>query len=182
MMSEAEAKSFNIPPDARFGYVRLDSAKVNIASRATAATWFRIIGVNIDNGTPEYPAGDTVQVAEPWKQPDAWRGLSHHTLNAILDAIEAGCVDEDGHPTGERYTNAPAATDRAVWPVVRKFASDKPEAQCRTIIHAWLRSGLLLVKPYDSPSQRRERNGLYVDNAKRPGTHTTKTASSDDFY
>lgn len=62
-MSETEAKSFDISPDERFRYVRLDSAKVNIASRATAATWFRIIGVDIGNGTPEYPAGDTVQVA-----------------------------------------------------------------------------------------------------------------------
>ena len=181
VMSETEAKSFNIPPDERVSYARLDSAKVNIASRATAATWFRIIGVDIGNGTPEYPAGDTVQVAKPWTPPDAWSGLSNYTLNAILDAIDAGCLDEDGHLTGERYTNAPAATDRAVWPVVQKFAPDKSEAQCRTIIHAWLKSGLLFVKPYNSPGQRRERNGLYVDNAKRPRTYTTETASSDDF-
>jgi hypothetical protein len=175
VMSENEAKSFNVAQDERFSYVRLDSAKVNIASRATAATWFRIVGVPIGNGNEQYPAGDIVQVAEPWTPPDAWSGLSNHTLNAILDAIDAGCVDEDNYPTGERFSNAPAATDRAVWPVVQKFAPDKSEAQCRTIIHAWLRSGLLLVKPYDSPSQRRERNGLSVDKAKRPGTYTTET-------
>src|SRR5262249_13416065 len=90
VMSENEAKSFNSAPEERPGYVRLDSAKVNIASRATGAIWFRIIGVDIGNGTPQYPAGDTVQVAEPWSPPDAWSGLSNHTLNAILDAIEAG--------------------------------------------------------------------------------------------
>jgi hypothetical protein len=53
MMSEAEAKAFSIDPDERYAYVRLDSAKVNITARSGAATWFRIVPVPIDNGTPD---------------------------------------------------------------------------------------------------------------------------------
>jgi hypothetical protein len=93
-------------------------------------------------------------------------------LNTILDYIDAGCRDKDGNLNGERFSNAPAAKDRAVWPVIQRFAPDKTEGQCRTIIHEWLKSELLYLKKYDSPSQRSERNGLYVDPTKRPGTET----------
>jgi len=172
IMSATEAQSFNIDPDQRFSYVRLDSAKVNIAARSGAASWFRIVGVPIGNVTPEYPAGDTIQVAEPWSPPDAWAGLSIVTLSAILDHIDAGIRDDDGQLTGERFSNAPAAKERAVWPVVQRFAPDKSEAQCRTIIHQWLTNGVLLSEPYQSHEQRRKVPGLRVDATKRPGTTT----------
>jgi hypothetical protein len=172
IMTVAEAQAFNIDPDQRFGYVRLDSAKVNLSARSGAATWFRIVGVPLGNATPEYPAGDTIQVAEPWSPPDAWANLSIATLNAILDYIDAGCRDDDGQLTGERFSNAPAAKDRAVWPVIQRFAPDKTKEQCRRIIHAWLDSGVLFAKDYYSERERKTRSGLWVDAAKRPGTTT----------
>jgi hypothetical protein len=175
IMTEAEAKAFSIDPDQRFAYIRLDSAKINLAVRSGAATWFRIVGVPIANTTADYPAGDAIQVAEPWKPPDAWSDLSTATLNRILDCIDTGCRDEDtGQPNGERFSNAPkAGEDRAVWPVIQRFAPDKTEAQCRTIIHAWLKSGLLVAEKYRSPGQRHERSGLRVNPTKRPGTEVS---------
>jgi hypothetical protein len=147
----------------------LDSAKVNIVARSSKATWFRLIGVPIGNATPEYPNGDTVQVVEPWSPPSAWADTSPDVLNAILSEIDRGLVDQDGQPTGRRYSNAPAATDRQVWPVVQKHCPDKPEAQCRQIMHTWLDTGLLYAKEYDDPVQRRKRNGLYVNGGRRNG-------------
>src|SRR5262249_20319147 len=138
VMSVNEAQTFNIEPDQRYSYVRLDSAKVNLSVRSGAATWFRIIGVPIGNATEDYPAGDTIQVIEPWSPPDAWAGLSIATLNAILDYIDGGIRDENSQPTGERFSNAPTVKARAVWPVVQRFAPDKTEGDCRTIIHQWL--------------------------------------------
>ena len=41
-MSEEEARMFGIPIDDRASYVRLDSAKVNIAARGGKPTWFRL--------------------------------------------------------------------------------------------------------------------------------------------
>jgi hypothetical protein len=174
IMSAAEAADFNVEPEQRFSYVRLDSAKVNITARSGVASWFKIVGVPIGNGTAEYPAGDTIQVAEPWTPPDAWAGLSIATLNAILDYIDEGIRDEDGLSTGERFSNAPRAaeTGRAVWPVVQRFAPDKTEGQCRTIIYQWLDNGVLVPEDYDSPGQRKPRKGLKVNDAKRPGTKT----------
>jgi hypothetical protein len=167
-MSEAEAKLFNIEPENRRAYVRLDSAKVNIAAPSGKAEWFRIVGQPIGNGTDEYPNGDTVQVVEPWSPPDAWTGTTSIELNAILNEIDHGLVDEDGKPTGQRYSNSPKADKRAVLPVVQKHYPDKPEGLCRTIIHAWLDTGLLYPEDYDDPVEYRKRKGLKVDNSKRP--------------
>jgi hypothetical protein len=99
-MSEDEARMFGVAAGDRGSFVRLDSAKVNIAARSMKPTWFRLIGVPIGNATPEYPNGDTVQVVEPWEPPDTWAGVSPVTLNAVLDDIDAGL------PNGQRYSDA----------------------------------------------------------------------------
>jgi hypothetical protein len=166
-MSEGEATAFNIPQEERSSYVRLDAAKVNIAARSGRETWFKLIGVSIGNATEEYPTGDTIQVIEPWLQPDAWSDTTIEGLNAILDTIERGVLEDDGRPTGQRYSNAPAASkERQVWPVIQTVYPTKPESQCRKIISAWLDSRLLFSKEYNDPVQRKPRQGLYVDAAK----------------
>ena len=167
-MSEVEAKIFNIDAENRGAYVRLDPAKVNIAARSGKAEWFHIIGQPIGNATTEYPNGDTIQVVEHWSPPDAWTGTTSAGLNAILDDIERGLVDKNGKPNGRRYTNAPAAKDRQVWPVVQKHYPQKTEGECRMVIHAWLGTGQLYTKQYDDPVDYKKRSGLYVDNSKRP--------------
>src|SRR5262249_42100121 len=127
------------------------------------------IGVPLGNGTIQYPNGDTVQVIEPWSPPSTWGDTTTEGLNAILNDIERGLTDEDGKPTGQRYTNMPKSPERAVWPVVQKHYPNKPEGACREIIHAWLASGLIYPDDYDDPLQRRKRKGLFVRDAKRPG-------------
>jgi hypothetical protein len=167
-MNPDEATLFSITEADRSSFIRLDSAKVNIARHADGATWFRIVGVKLGNGNKEYPEGDEVQTIEPWKPPGLWSGTTSQGLNTILDAITIGPLDENRNPTGQRYSNAPAAEDRAVWPVVQSVYPDKPEAQCRKIIHAWLASGLLYPKDYNDPVVRKSRKGLFVAHEKRP--------------
>jgi hypothetical protein len=162
-MSTDEAKAFSIEPELRGTYVRLDAAKVNIAARSDKATWFHLVGVPINNGTQEYPNGDTIQVVEPWAPPNAWSDTSNEVLNRILDEIASGM------PNGRRYSNAPAAKDRAVLQVIQKYYPDKPKGQCLTIIHAWLERGLIYSDEYDDPVSYKVEKGLFVDNAKRPG-------------
>jgi hypothetical protein len=161
-MSEAEAAAFEISEIERRRYVRLDPAKVNIAPRAQSAKWFRLVGVKLDNGTADYPNGDEAQTVEAWAPPDAWAGTTVLVLNAILSDIARGMDN------GQRYSNAPSAEKRAVWPVVQKHYPEKPEGQCRTIIHAWLKTGLIYPQKYDDPIEYKERSGLFVDDEKRP--------------
>jgi hypothetical protein len=169
-MSPEEARTFDIEADKRLDYVRLDPAKVNIVTRSTKATWFRLISVPIDNATERYPNGDSVQTVEPWSPPETWADTSIEVLNRVLDDLAAGPT-----PT-ERYSSAPkAGEERAAWRVVRKHCPDKPEGNCRAIINIWLREGVLHETQYKSPKTRKEVGGLEVINDKRPGTDLYET-------
>ena len=162
-MTDDEAKQFEIPEHERRKYVRLDSGKVNIAPAAGKATWYKLIGVRLDNATEAHPAGDTVQTVEPWQPPDAWQDVTCDTLNRILDDIAAGL------PDGTLYSDANSATSRAAWKVVQKHAPAKSEHQARTVIRTWVKNGVLISEPYRDPSDRKERHGLTVNDDKRPG-------------
>jgi hypothetical protein len=148
----------------RRSYIRLDRAKANPVGPGGKPEWFKLIGVPIGNATPEYPSGDEIQVVVPWEPSKPWADIPVATLNTILDDIERGM------PNGQRYSNAPAAKDRAVVPVVQKHCPNKTEGQCRAIINAWLRTGVLCSdKDYVDPVQRKPRPGLRVNDARRPG-------------
>jgi hypothetical protein len=162
VMSEDEAKMFDISEVDRRAYIRLDPAKVNIVPSALKATWFKLVGVPLRNGTQEYPDGDVVQTVEPWSPPDTWANLSAVALNAALTEIDAGL------PNGQRFSSAGAAKDRAAWPVVQKHCPDKSETQCRQIVNTWVKTGLLRNEDYDDPVDRKTAKGLHVDNTRRP--------------
>lgn len=161
-MTDAEGDTFGIPAEERRLYVRLDSSKVNIAPPSGEATWFKLIGVRLDNGTEDYPNGDEVQTVVPWSPPKTWDGISGAQLNAALDEIEAGLSD------GQRYSDAPKAAARAAWPVVQRHCPNRTEPQCRDIVRTWVKNGVLLVEDYDDPIERKPRKGLRVCHGKRP--------------
>jgi hypothetical protein len=161
-MTEEEAKAFNIPFERRALYVRLDNSKVNIAPPSQEATWFKLVGVKIGNGTAQYPNGDEVQTVEPWHPPKTWEGVSSHQLNAALTDIAAGL------PNGQRYSDGSKATTRAAWPVIQRYCPDRNEDQCREIIRTWVKNGVLLSEDYDDPVERKSRKGLRVCDGKRP--------------
>jgi hypothetical protein len=161
-MTEDEAKTFGISECDRHPYIRLDSAKVNIAPSSHNAKWFRLVSVKLGNGTKRYPNGDEVQTVEPWSPPETWANLPAATLNAALTEIDAGMS------TGQRYSDAPAARDRAAWIVVQRHCPDKTEPQCREMIRTWLKTGVLYRDNYNDPIKRDTRSGLYLDASKRP--------------
>ncbi|MEK9281187.1 helicase RepA family protein [Bradyrhizobium sp. ISRA442] len=161
-MSDGEGETFGIPAEERRLYVRLDSSKVNIAPPSGEATWFKLIGVPLENGTPDYPNGDEVQTVVPWHPPKTWDGISSAQLNAALDEIEAGM------PNGQRYSDAGPAKTRAAWPVVQRHCPDRTEPQCRQIVNTWVENGVLFNEEYDDPIDRKSRKGLRVCHGKRP--------------
>jgi hypothetical protein len=161
-MSESEAQQFGIPIEQCRLYVRLDSGKVNIAPPSSGATWFRLVGVQLDNGNDIYPAGDNVQTVERWHPPETWGGVTTAQLNAVLTDIEAGMEN------GQRYTQGNRTVARSAWPIVQRHCPDRTEPQCREIIRTWLKNGVLDTFEYDDPVERKPLKGLSVCNAKRP--------------
>jgi AAA domain len=161
-MSDQEGETFGIPAEERRLYVRLDSGKVNIAPPSGKATWFKLLGVRLENGNTEYPSGDEVQTVVRWHPPETWGTLSAAQLNAALDEIEAGLAN------GQRYSDAGPATSRAAWRVVQHHCPDRTEPQCREIVRTWVKNGVLVNEDYDDPIERKPRKGLRVCNEKRP--------------
>ena len=80
----------------------------------------------------------------------------------ILDDIDAGL------PDGNRFSDAPKADERAAWRVIETHCPGKSEGPARQIVKTWLGSGLLVRKKYRNPVERKEINGLWVDNLRRP--------------
>lgn len=166
VMTTAEAEMFAIPEEERRLYFRVDSAKVNIAPPSLKATWFKLVGVKLDNASELYPNGDEVQTVAPWTPPATFEGLDVATCNRILGEIEKGLAD------GERYSDDNAAKMRAAWRAVKIHAPDKTEAQCRDVIKQWVKNGVLVRENYRGKDQRREVAGLRVNSMKRPGLKT----------
>jgi hypothetical protein len=161
-MSPEEGQALGLNEADRRRMIRLDSAKVNITPPMADAKWFRLVGVDIGNGTDLYPNGDQVQTVVPWTPPDTFAGMGNVMINSILNDIEAGL------PDGVRYSDGPNATTIAAWRVIVKHYPSKGEAAARQIIKLWTRSGLLIRRNYDNKVARKVASGLWVDPEKRP--------------
>jgi AAA domain len=163
-MTETERDQFGLSEAERRPLIRLDSAKVNIAPPSIEARWFKIVGVPLSNGTDLYPHGDEVPTVELWQPPDLWRGISDFVANAILDEVDAGL---DGGK--QLYSDHPKATDRAASDLVRKHLPELSEPQTREVIKTWIKNGVLRRETYRDETVRKDRQGLRVNPAKRPG-------------
>ncbi len=164
-MTEDEAKTLSIPPEERGNYVRFDDAKANLSLVSAIAKWFVKKSVTIPNGRELLP-GDEVGVLEPWKPPGVLEGFTAQSLNLLLDAIDRGLLNDDGQPSGARYTFARNSKARWVGDVIEThLRCDEDKAM--QIARLWKKSGLLVESEYHDGKQ--ERKGLHVDGSKRPG-------------
>jgi hypothetical protein len=87
-------------------------------------------------------------------------------LSPEIVALILGDIDH-GMPDGQRYSNYPAARKRPAWPVVREHCPTRTESQCRAIIAAWIKQGVLYEDDYHDQSSRKKQSGLFV---RKPAT------------
>lgn len=166
-MTEAEAREFDISEDEHNLYLRHDDAKNNYAISGQLTKWFKKKTVYLDNGHDNIP-GDAVGVLVPWSSPSLFEGVSSETVNRALDIIDAGLIGENGGATGQRYSIAEKSGERWVVPVIQTWLGCGPD-KAKGIARTWLQNGLLVAAEYHDPAVRKHRQGLKVDNTKRPG-------------
>lgn len=164
-MTSEDAEMIGIEQSERHLYVRYDDAKANQSLKTSKARWFRKESIELLNGGDgEYP--DEVGALVPWTPPDAFDGLSLHTIGIILDRIH------EGMPNGSRYTESTRGGSIASgrWAgCLLMETTGMSEAAAKTIIRTWLKNSVLVVDEYDCPQQRRPRKGLFSPPANRPG-------------
>lgn len=154
-MQAEEANKLGISERKRRLYVRVDDGKNNMAPPVESAEWFHLAGMSLDNGTPEYPEGDSVQVAHPWTPPSATAGLDPSDVDACLVEIIDGMAD------GERYSARPQDKTRWAGTLLMDRLGRSPQ-QAAEIVRAWLQAGALEIREYESKTQRKARKGLFT--------------------
>jgi hypothetical protein len=133
-------------------YFRAFNGKRNFAPPANQSDWFKIESLVLANG-------DNVGVVTAWRYPASQAAIPPEAIERILADIDRGM------PNGQRYSNDNAATTRAAWPIVQKHCPDKTEDQCRAMVAAWIKSGVLYQKKYRDPVYERQQTGLFVRKA-----------------
>lgn len=163
-MTEADGETFNISPDDRWQYVRLDDAKRNMAP-AAKAKWFKLDQVELGNtDDPVYPNGDRVAAIVAWEPPTVWQEMGVDQTNEVLTKID------DGLGGGVLYSASRRGRDNTRWAGrVLVDLLDISEKQAIQVIATWIKNGVLFEEEFRDPRNRHPRTGLRVNNAKRPG-------------
>ena len=155
VMTKDEAQAFNIAEENRWSYVRMDKGKVNITPPSRQARWFKLIGISIGNADDTYKSGDEVQTVEQWFPPEVMGGINEQQMDEILDRIHKGLDN------GRRYSDAPTAKTRAAWKVVVDVVPKVNEKQAREIVKMWVKTKVLVSKPYRNEADRKDEDGLW---------------------
>lgn len=161
VMTEDEAKGFNIRPDARRNYFRLDGAKSNYAP-VSEAEWFERQERRLANGAGGI--GDGVAVAWPWTPPNMLKDAPAADLNAVLNRIH------EGYAPGVPYslTRRGNSNQRWVGTIIAQMLQGTDE-QAKEIVGKWKYTGLLYEVEFRDPTSREPAKGVAVDFNKRPG-------------
>ena len=161
-MTEIDGEAFNISPDERWQYVRLDDAKRNMAP-AAKAKWFKLDQVELGNRRPPiYPHGDKVAAIVAWEPPSQEIKITTSQMDDVLAKID------DGQHPGILYAATRRGRDNARWAgalLVRML--EVTEKQATLLIAEWLKSGDLYEEAFRDPRTRKNVLGLRANLTKR---------------
>jgi len=115
--------------------------KSNLMPEPEGDQWRRLIGVDLGNGTAEYPRGDSIGVVTSWSKPDPWDGITRQQLFEVQRAI--GHEDETrrfrhyasrlwvGHLVGEILEIDPEKDRRRLVKIIDQWVESGALRECR---------------------------------------------------
>lgn len=167
-MSEGDAKVMGIEDKERHRFVRFDDAKANLTLVTGHAKWFRKETIRLANGNV-HQHGDDVGVLHPWQPPSVMEGLTIATINLILDDLSAGMVDADGVVTGTpfAYTDTKRGPRWGGHVVIRHCEMEF--ARASKVLKTWKSNGVIEEVTFYDETERRDKKGIRVIEANRPG-------------
>jgi hypothetical protein len=148
-MSQEEAERANV--DNRTSYFNVASGKANLAPRGDQATWFRIVGVPLGNGTSALEPGDVVGVVEPWKWPNAFADVTLDDAKGVQRRIAEGEWRADQRSTAWAGV---AIAEVLGWDLSQPAA----RATVKTLLKTWVKTGAL--REVERNDDRRKRRKL----------------------
>jgi hypothetical protein len=124
-------------------YIHVAGSKENYAPPPERATWFKLIGVPLSNGTTDYPDGDNVAVATIWQPRALFEGMDSTTLAAVFAELR-----QTVHGPNKQAKNTPWAGKALIG------IGGRNEHEAGRIVAAWLESGVLTKGDfYHAPSK-----------------------------
>lgn len=166
-MKEPEAVRLGLSSAEARDLRRVDNGKSNLAP-LEAATWRRVVPVELRNGTPDYPRGDTVPALEAWEPPVPPVGTNSQ-LAAVQGAVDAAWARGEPPARDGRshrwvgYLAAPIV-GLDVGPAGGQPSEEQRAARERVgrIVEGWVASGGLTVAVATDPADRKRRNLVRV--------------------
>lgn len=158
-MVAEEADKLGVPSDQFWQYIRHDNVKQNMAPPATNAVWYKLVGIELGNGTEEYPEGDFVQAVESWVPPTPWGDMPWSLIERILNLIDGGLGG------GEFYAFGKQSQERWAGKVIVHEAG-KTDGQASVILKDWKANGVFEDKEYASPHQKSMTKCIRINQAK----------------
>jgi hypothetical protein len=146
-MSPDEAEKAQVEQQARKNYFRMDDGKQNMAPPAEAATWFRFVSVNLDNGPESGIDGDSPGVVTSWNLPGVFVGIANGDLAKVQAKIEGGVWAKDAQ--------ASDWAGYAIADVLEIDATEEPgKSRVKAMLKEWIKTGVLKVGQGPNPRRR----------------------------
>jgi hypothetical protein len=151
-MSKEDAEKAGVPVEERRSYFRVDDGKSNMQPPLEAATWRKLVSVDLSNADHEDPS-DRVGVVTAWEMPGAFDAVTVEHMHRVRTRAGAGAYRMDvraenwiGHVIGE---------------VVGIDTTDPTgKRKAGTILQTWIRSGAL--KPEMRADESRKQRQFVV--------------------